>query len=91
MGPFFGDKIGIIGDHVDKGRLRISGGIENIVKFRKRTGTIGLDNGCCDNEKMNQTTHQDQVFVFVVVFVEYDIYVWVGAILCVCTHHFDVL
>ena len=58
--PFFGDKVGILGDHTHEGLLGIARGIKDVVEFGQRSRHAGalLDNAAGDNQEMYQTTQE---------------------------------
>jgi hypothetical protein len=60
--PFFGDEIGIVGDHVHECGLGIFGGIKDVVELQERCRGIGLDNGCRYNKEMEQSEENDHIF-----------------------------
>lgn len=57
VAPLFRDKVGVP-CHADKGRLRISAGVENIIKLGQRCRSFGTsqDNGHDDNKQVQQAT-----------------------------------
>lgn len=63
VGPLFGDKVGIVGDHMHKGGLGIFGRIKDVVEFEEGCGGVGLGDGCGHNEEVQQGKEQHHVLM----------------------------